>query len=263
MPSMWAIDIAGVLSRHGRPSGIHNFLSGWFAESRTEHRDRKNYSLRGRIDDPAGQGMRVVLGTTSDELAESIGRIRRGTRIPFGTSGRHIGLVIDSPTLLTSAGWDELARPRQANQWRIWLGTPLAFRRNGVDQPWPAPFQTLAAMHRRWPAESVPIDADEIDLLARGVAVTDVELRTSLCDWPPASVWGAEGMIEWTWLGARGDAMFPSGEASAVDSLLRLAEFCGVGAYPQHGMGSVTIDALRANPRNPRCQAVPVTHHTD
>ncbi|MFT4228489.1 CRISPR system precrRNA processing endoribonuclease RAMP protein Cas6 [Micropruina sp.] len=261
MPSIWAIDIAGVQSAHAHPSGVHNFLSEWFAESHAEHHEQKSYSLRGRIDDPEGKGMRVILGTTSDALADSIERIGPGKRITFGNSGRHIGTVIDSPTLLTRASWNDLARPRAVNQWRIWMSTPLAFRRNGVDQPWPAPFQVLAGMQRRWPRDSVPVDAGEIDLLARGVAVTDVEIRTTLCEWPPANAWGAEGMVEWTWLGLRGDATGPSSETFAIDSLLRLAEFCGVGGYPQHGMGSVRVDAFRVKPRNPRGEAVAVAHH--
>lgn len=249
MPSLWTLDIAGVTSRQALPSGIHRFLSEWFDESPQTHGAVKQYALRGRIDEPQGRGMRVVLGTTSDRLRESIAAIPPGLRVPFGVSARFVGTVVDVPTLLTEATWADLAEPRAANQWRVWLNTPLAFRRDGIDQPWPAPYNVLASLLRRWPdGAAAPATATCLDRLARGIAVTEAEVRTSVCDWPPTAVWGAEGMLQWTWLGALADA-------APIDSLIRLAEFTGVGAYPQYGLGSVTVDAYLAKPERLRHEA--------
>lgn len=252
MPSLWTIDITGIPPRRVRNSGIHRFLSAWFAESDDEHADPKCYSLRERVDHR--DGVRLVLGLIADRLASLVARIPAGLRIPFGANPAHFGTIAQPPRCTQSATWSDLREDLRSNQWRIWLRSATTFRRSGLDQPWPAPFQILNSLRSRWLLGSNQplIEEGAIGSLARGIAVTGAEISTEECDWPPETVYGATGVVEWTWVG--GPAAPDAGHRGArtVEQLLRLAEFSGIGAYPQHGLGAVDVEARRVNPRHPR-----------
>lgn len=252
MPSLWTIDIIGVSSRHVRNSGIHRFLSAWFAESDDEHANPKCYSLRERVD--GRDGVRIVVGIIDDRLASLIAELPAGHGIQFGERPGRFGTVARAPWCTQTTTWADLLADQRSNQWRIWLRTPMTFRRNGLDQPWPAPFQILDSLRSRWLLGSgTPlIEKDAVAQLARGVAVTGAELSTEDCSWPPEQVFGATGVVEWTWSGGRPAEEAGHCGAATVEQLLRLAEFSGVGAYPQHGLGSVDVEARRTDPRHPR-----------
>ncbi|MBP8921434.1 MAG: CRISPR system precrRNA processing endoribonuclease RAMP protein Cas6 [Micropruina sp.] len=246
-------DIVGVSPRYVHNAGIHNFLSAWFAETREEHVDPKAYSLKQRISGPGGA--QIVLGVIDDELEGLVAAIPPGQPMQLGANTGRYGFVAHTPQRVRDETWAELSTPWNTNQWRIRLRSPVAFRRSGLDQPWPAPFQVLDSLRRRWLlGRRQPLIAeDAIDGLARGIAVTGADISTEECRWPPKKpVFGARGAVEWTWVG--GPAAHNAGHRGArtVEQLLRLAEFSGVGAYPQHGLGAVDVEAQRVNPRRPR-----------
>lgn len=252
MPSLWTIDIVGIPWQRVRNSGIHRFLSAWFVESDDEHANPKGYSLRERVDH--SDGVRLTLGLIDDRLAALIAELSPGHRIQFGTNPGHYGTIAGSPRCERTVGWQQLSSDQRSNQWRIWLRSPLTFRRNGLDQPWPAPFQMLDSLRARWllGCGEPLVDKGAIDQLARGIAVTGAEVSTQESRWAPEPVFGATGVVEWSWVGGAASPDAGHRGAATIERLLMLAEFSGIGAYPQHGLGAVDVEARRINPRRPR-----------
>jgi CRISPR/Cas system endoribonuclease Cas6 (RAMP superfamily) len=155
--------------------------------------------------------------------------------------------VRSQPRVVNQLSWAELSQPLGSNQWQVALLTPTAIRRDGIDQPWPAPIPLLEGLARKWAecsSSALPLTADDL----RPVLVTGIELSTQPTTDTPAKdpVWGAVGMIEWTWNGR--DRSAPPHGAHKIERLLRLAEFTGLGAYPQFGLGRVQVTCRAAHP---------------
>ncbi len=96
MPSQWTIDLVGIKPHQVRNSGIHRFLSAWFAETGTDHRDLKAYSLRERLDHR--DGVRLTLGVIADRLAPLISAIPVGQPIQFGDNPGRVATVGVAPS---------------------------------------------------------------------------------------------------------------------------------------------------------------------
>lgn len=244
MPTVFALEFDGVPLGRVRPTGMHAFLSAWFDENRPIHTDAKGYSLGPITSMPFGVGVEVACA--SDELAQSLAALPPGHRVRFGDEERGVWARVRSyPAAVRGATWRELTEPTGANQWRLELLTETALRRDGVDQPWPAPAPLLAGLARKWlQCSGEPPACTPEDLLP--VLVTGVELTSQLNRDGRTPVWGAVGMLEWTW-NSRDRSAHPEG-AAVVDSLLRLAEFTGLGSYPQFGLGQVRVRAARIAP---------------
>ena len=250
MPSLWELQITGIDASHVRATGIHRFLSAWFGETTDEHNTIKGYSVRERVDERDGVTLR--LGCVSDSLAELVAEIPAGLPVQFGTTYPHNGLVAQPPRCVTEESWDDLKTYQGTTQWRLRFLTPVSLRSDGVDQPWPHPYSVLNGLAAKWERFGPPAQPSYQEEFGRGVGVTGAELRTVLSDRAPRPVFGAEGSVEWTWLGARRCAN-PDG-VPAIERLLRLARFAGMGSYAQFGSGAVGVVGRRADPKRPRAR---------
>lgn len=243
MPSSWLIEFEGVSGRDVRTSGLHRFLSAWFGEDPEQHTDRKGYSLGERGDRDGA--VAVVVRCVSDRLGALLSELPRGQAVTFGHTFPKQARVRDC-VQVAEATWDDLAVPLGTAVWQIEFLSPVSLRRHGVDQPWPAPAPLLAGVAEKWAAYA-PIPLPWADEDAHAILVTGVELTMEQSQDAPVPTWGAVGRVEWTWDLA--DRRAPADGPARVERLLRLAEFTGLGAYPQHGLGRVRVSGRRPEPR--------------
>ncbi len=247
MPSSWLIEFSGVRGADVRASGLHRFLSAWFDEDPVSHADRKGYSLGGWRED---QGSVVtVVNLVSDLLQERLSELPNGAEVRFGHSFPKIARV-ERCELVKEASWEQLGVYSGTTQWQIEFLSPVSVRRHGIDQPWPAPGPLLSGLAAKW-TKWAPTATEWSDTDDRSVLVTGVELSMKQSRHTPTPTWGAVGRVEWTWDAV--DRRSPVDGPERIERLLRLAEFSGMGAYPQHGMGRVQVSGRRTpDPRAPR-----------
>lgn len=243
MPSSWLIEFEGVSRHDVRPSGLHRFLSAWFGEDHEQHTDRKGYSLGERGE--RERAVTVVVRCVSDRLGALLSELPPGQAVTFGHTFPKHARVRDC-VQLAEATWDDLAVPLGTAVWQIEILSPVSLRRHGVDQPWPAPGPLLAGVAEKW-ATYAPSPLPWSDEDSRAILVTGVELTMEQSRDAPVPTWGAVGRVEWTW--DLTDRSAPADGPARVEQLLRLAEFTGLGAYPQHGLGRVRVSGRRPEPR--------------
>lgn len=247
MPSVWEIEIRGIDPHHVRATGIHRFFSAWFGESPDEHAAIKGYSIASRTDDSDGVILR--LGCADDGLIGALAALPGGQPVQFGTTHPRVGMVAAPPTCLVEEAWSILASYQGTTQWRIEFVTPVLLRSQAIDLPWPDPFALLRGLDAKWrrfgPAVAPAFDDD----LARHVAVTGADLRTVESTRAPRPVLAAAGRVEWTWLDRRDPQR---AGAAVVERLVRLAQYTGMGSYPQFGSGAVRVHGRRVDPAHPR-----------
>lgn len=235
MPSSWLIEFEGVSGRDVRASGLHRFLSAWFGEDPEQHSDRKGYSLGERRDREGA--VSVVVRCVSDRLGALLAELPPGQEVQFGHTFAKQAHVRGC-SLLTEVSWEDLTEYLGTAVWQIEFLSPVSLRRHGVDQPWPAAGPLLAGVAAKWTAFGpAPMHWSEED--ARAILVTGVELTMEQSRDAPVPTWGAVGRVEWTWDSR--DRRAPIDGPVRVERLLRLAEFTGLGAYPQHGLGRVRV----------------------
>lgn len=237
MPSRWEIPIQGVDGLSVLPSGVHSFLSRWFEDDPVTHNAPKPYSLSGI----RSEGPFVVLTVSliADRLARRVAALQPGEPIQFGTQPSGRATVADGPRMLRETSWDELASLPALSGWRLELRSPTCFRRGAVSQPWPDPVRVIECLCANWTLGTgveLPFAPPE----PRAIAVTHADLRTKVSLSAPVPTVGAIGGLRWMWVPNRKYAPDTEG-AAAVTRLLGLAEFSGVGAYTQFGMGRVTV----------------------
>lgn len=250
MPSTWMIEFGGIDPVHVRTTGIHHFLSAWFDETEAEHRSVKPYSIGNRQD--SRRGVRLEVRCLDDRHGALVETVPVGHQVQFGSTFAHTAEVVHAPQLLAETTWEELAVYRGTTQWWLTLRTPTVVRRHTVDQPWPAPHAVLRGLHDKWNAWG-PARGPFDDRLAGHVAVTGVELRTELTEAGRLRLHGAVGIVEWAWVAPEPGSDSPKRFGAAeVDSLLALAQFAGVGAYTQYGLGSVDVSRRRVSPSTRR-----------
>lgn len=245
MPSSWVIEFAGVSGRDVRASGLHRFLSAWFGEDADDHAQPKGYSLGERAD--RGTAVAVVVNCVSDRLGALLAELPPGQTVQFGHSFPKTARV-SRCDLVAEATWADLSHYLGTTVWQLEFLSPVSVRRHGVDQPWPAPEPLLAGVAAKWDRWA-PSRAEWSEADARALLVTGVQLSMAQSQDAPVPTWGAVGRVEWTW--DFEDRRAPAAGPERVERLLRLAEFTGLGAYPQHGLGRVRVGGRRPEPGQP------------
>lgn len=244
MPSTWEIAFDVPNPRRVQPTGVHAFLARVLDEAAEAHLRRKPYCLT-RVSIRYGIAV-VGISFIDDGCALAFSEVHAGEEVRFGRTSDGVGTVAAPPRLVGEMTWLELAEIGPMSGWEIELRSPMCFRRGDVSQPWPAADRVLNSLADSWTlgtGEPLPFEFPEVSALA----ITDVRLDTVRTVLTPAPTAGAVGHVEWRWIPNAKYAPGAEG-AAAVSALLGLAEFAGVGAYTQFGLGQVRVSPLEELP---------------
>lgn len=237
VPSRWEVGLPGVDAAAVRLEWVHAVVSSWFdGEGGVDHAAKmKPYAVSPARS--AEGGAAVEVGLLDDTLASRLlSRAAGGVAVRLGQS---VVRLRSGPRQVAAVRWADLARPTPARAWCLRFVTPVTFRRGDKFTPWPDPSAVLGGLRARWrafaPAE---LPALELDMSTGPVWVTDVDGASEVARVDGRTVCGFVGLLR-----LECDA---SGQtASAVDSLVRLVPFSGVGAYTTRGFGLTRVEPTR------------------
>jgi CRISPR-associated endoribonuclease Cas6 len=230
VPSRWRVPLRGPTAPQVPVEAPHAVVSRWLDD---DHKAAvKPYALA----PPWSAGHRTVLAVRllDDALAARLtARAVAGGHVRLG---RHQFTVAARPELDLCRPWAELAAAGRRRAWEVAFLSPTTFRRGVRTSPWPAPESVLTSLISRWKALH-PSSAPTLDQRAmRSVWVSDVEGRSEALRLWDTVVSGFIGRVRYVCDGS--DA-----EAAAVDALLALAPFAGIGSHTAFGLGTVGVSS--------------------
>lgn len=122
----------------------------------------------------------------------------------------------------------------------------MTFRRGNKFLPWPAPSPVFGSLRATWRTFAAPHVGDvDLDLSMDPLMVTAIDgasaVEKVVLKDPPA---GRGSRVEVTVGGFVGSVRYTADgpvNTAAVEVLVRMAPFCGVGAYTTRGFGAVRI----------------------
>jgi len=233
MPSRWEIGLPGVDPATVRLEWLHAVVSSWFDDGEAAHGAKlKPYSVSPPC--RADGGVVVEVGLLDDTLVPRLlTRASGGTAVRLGNTTVRLR---SAPRQVAAVRWADLAAATSARAWCLRFASPVTFRRGDKFSPWPDPAPVLGGLRARWrafvPPELPPLS---LDLSAGPVWVTDVDGSSEVVRINGRTVSGFVGRLRFEC-----DGDDPT--ASAVDSLVRLAPFSGIGAYTTRGFGVTIIE---------------------
>ncbi|MGV9976532.1 CRISPR system precrRNA processing endoribonuclease RAMP protein Cas6 [Micromonospora wenchangensis] len=242
MPSRWRITTPGIDPTRVRVEHLHAVVSGWFDTTDDTHRaPAKPYTISPptRHADTPGFEVTLLDDTLTNRL---LTRAAPGVRLRLGA--QHTRLATGAEQLAATT-WTHLAGgDSRANAWCLRFVTPTTFRRGNAFTPWPAPNPVLGSLRATW-RRFAPPDLPEIvlDLAADPVWVTDVDGANEILRINGLTVSGFVGRIRYT-------CDDPDIRA-AVDRLIRLAPYAGIGAHTTRGLGQVRPEPTWRQPGRP------------
>lgn len=209
MPSLWRC-------RWPEPDrqAVHRTLSRWLDTE--HHAQRKPWSWVTQAPD-------LVIGLLDDRLAE---------RLHGGADA--VGLPVEQ---VAAISWAELRGGGVRESWQLEFLSPVTFRRGNRFLPWPAPSAVFGSLRAAWRHFGAPEVGDlELDLRLDPLVViafcgTSRTERVTVHQQDSVLVGGFLGTVRYAIEGAV--------DPHAVDALVRLAPFSGVGAYTTRGFGAV------------------------
>ncbi|MBN1173571.1 MAG: CRISPR system precrRNA processing endoribonuclease RAMP protein Cas6 [Micromonosporaceae bacterium] len=253
MPSRWQIRLPGVDAARVTPEQVHAVVSGWFDATAEAHQQRrKAYSVS--MPQVADGSTVIEVGLVDDGLVDRLfAGAARGTRLRFGSQWTVLGR---DPYQTGGIPWGELNRPSAATAWGLRFVTLTTFRRGNAFTPNPGLKPILGGLRQVWktcaPPDMSPL---VLNLATEPVWLTAIEVSSRIVRVDGRIVSGFTGRLRLAC-----DA--PAEVAGAVDRLLRLAPYCGVGAYTTRGFGTVRLEtpstARQAVPAVPVQSATPV-----
>jgi CRISPR/Cas system endoribonuclease Cas6 (RAMP superfamily) len=233
MPSRWHILFPGINPTLVRREHLHALVSRWFDTAPASHHAAgKPYNVTPPAAHPTGTSIEV--GLIDDTLIDQIHtHAAPGTGIRLGTQHTHL---THPPTQLAGLAWTQLATTGTANAWCLRMLTPTTFRRGNAFTPWPAPHAILGSLRKTWLRHTPPdLPHLVLDLSTDPVWVTDLNGANQVVKVNNLTVSGFVGRIRFTCDG-------PPTTAAAIDKLMRLAPYAGVGAHTTRGFGHVRLE---------------------
>lgn len=228
MPSRWRVTLPGINPASVRLEHLHAVICGWLDDSDEAHRAQaKPYSVSPPI--AAHGGTAVEIGTLTDQAADRLHqRAATGARVRLGSAW---STIHTPPHQIASTLWQALTTAGSSRAWCLRLLTPTTFRRRNAFTPTPALAAILGSLRRIWrtfaPADLSPL---VLDLSSDPVWLTYIDVTSHVVRINERVVSGFIGRLRFVC-----DASDET--ATAVDALVRLAEYSGVGAYTTRGFG--------------------------
>lgn len=230
MPSRWQVILPGIPAASVRLEHLHAAVSGWLDDGDDEHRAQtKPYSVSPPISMPGGTAVEVGL-MTEQAAARLRERVSPGTRVRLGSRW---STVAAAPHPIAGVPWQSLppAGP-PGRAWCLRFVSPTTFRRGNAFTPAPTLPAILGSLRQAWRRFAPAELGLALDLSAEPVWMTDIDVASQTTRVNDRVVSGFTGRLRFVC-----DA--DDQTAAAVDALVRLAEYTGVGAYTTRGFGMV------------------------
>jgi CRISPR-associated endoribonuclease Cas6 len=243
MPSRWLVTLPGIDAATVRPEYLHAVVSGWFEDDATAHRaDAKPYTVSPAH--PAETGTAVQISLLNDTCIDRLhSAAAPGARIRLGSARTWI---THPPQPLEAVTWDELCGTSNTNTaWCLRFVTPTTFRRGNNFTPSPSLRAILGSLRRSWQLAPIGVTPVQVQLTPEPVWLTDIDVASHVVKINGFTVSGFTGRLRFAC-----DA--GPHVAAAVDQLVRLAPYAGVGAYTTRGFGVVCPEQTWAQPLRPR-----------
>jgi CRISPR-associated endoribonuclease Cas6 len=242
MPTRWRITAAGADPARVKAEHLHAVVSGWFDSDEEAHRaPAKAYTVSPPA--PGAAGTVFEIGLLDDGLSDRLlTRAAPGVRVRFGSQSARIAHV---PRQTAAVPWTQLATASgAAGAWCLRYVTPVTFRRGNTFTPWPAPNAVLGGLRAAWTHYAwAGLPPLELNLSQNPVWVSDIDGANDVLRVNGMIVSGFVGRIRYV---CDADPQV----VAAVDRLMRLAPFSGVGAYTTRGFGLTHLEPTW--PRRPR-----------
>lgn len=237
MPSRWDVMLPGVNAANVKLEYLHAVVSRWFDDGDDAHRaSAKPYTVCPARAVPGG--VTIELGLLDDSLPDRLGTVAAaGTRVRLGSTW---STITRPPRQLDALPWTDLTAstdtassdtPSADTAWCLRFLTPTTFRRGNAFSPAPSLSAILGSLRSCWqrfaPATVPPL---VLDLAREPVWVTDIEVTSHVVPVNGLTVSGFTGRLRFACDGT-------AEQAAAIDRLVRLAPYAGVGAYTTRGFG--------------------------
>jgi CRISPR-associated endoribonuclease Cas6 len=233
MPSRWELLLPTQTPEAVRLEHLHAVVSRWFdADLAAHHGKAKGYTVSPLRAGPRGPV--VEIGLIDDALVEPL--LAQVTPESVIRLGRTHVTVPEAPAQVAAVSWQSLAERGTSTAWCLRFVTPLTFRRGNKFTPMPAPKTILASLRASWRAFApADIAQPDLDLALDPVWVTDIDGVNDVREVNGRTVSGFVGAL-------RIECDAEPHVAHAVDQVVRLAPFSGVGAHTTRGFGVTRIE---------------------
>jgi CRISPR-associated endoribonuclease Cas6 len=227
MPSRWQLDLDGPPDVAVPIAAPHAVLSRWLDDD--HQAASKPYSVTPPVAGP--RGLTLGVGLVDDALAPRLlAHTAPGSHVRLG---RYVYRVHSAPTKQAETSWTALEQGSGATAWCLTFHTPTTFREGNRSSPWPAPQSIVRSLTARWRAvrgdiSSVAAAADA------SLWVSDIEGFSRAFPVGGLTVSGFVGRIRMV-------CETVGAGAAAVDRLLRLSPYSGVGSFTARGLGTVSL----------------------
>lgn len=224
MIARWVIPLGAVNPARVAPDHLHAVVCGWVDDR--HHQSPKPWAV---------SPLRVVDGVATAEVS-TLSAGARDRLMSNVTPGRPVRLgsqltEVLAPPQLMDAMSDSSTPP---GAWCVRFLTPTAFGSGARFSPWPDPRTVVRSCAIRYNAF---VDGEPIDpasRLASSVWVSDIDGHSEVLSVERLTVSGFLGRIRYVC----NDRAF----SATFDTLMRFAEFAGLGRYTTRGLGTVRLE---------------------
>lgn len=246
MPRRFHIDLPGIDPATVTLEHLHAAACGWLDDPSDHRAHAKPYAVSPPIHASNGTTVEIAVLTDAAET-RLLDRVRPGTPVRLGTART---IIRTPPRPDAAASWARLASGKPRRAWALRFITPTTFRRGNAFTPAPSLTAILGSLRRTWqdftPPELPPL---RLDLAADPVWLTDIDVTSQTVTINKLVVSGFTGRLRFIC-----DA--DDHTAAAIDTLVNLAEYAGVGAYTTRGFG-YTRRETTWTPKTPRPRTPP------
>jgi CRISPR-associated endoribonuclease Cas6 len=249
MPSRWRVTLPAIDAATVRLEHLHAAVSGWFDHDVRAHgADSKPYTVSPAHVAETGTALEISL--LEDALVDQLHvAAAPGARIRLGSAWVRIA---HPPVQVAAITWDELSAAGSNTAWCLRFVTPTTFRRGNNFTPSPSLRAILGSLRRSWRLAPPGVAPMQLELTPEPVWLTDIDVASHVLKVNGRTVSGFTGRLRFV-CDAGPDV------AAAVDRLVRLAPYAGVGAYTTRGFGMVCPEPTWAQSPGPPRTPYPPT----